>query len=84
MGCSLFRYSCSKIFVIPLFLLKNFHYSIISPEKKANKWSYIFCLNHPKPIVGNNLPTIISEGLAVLRSTTFSIAVIFSPSFRFA
>ena len=33
MGCSLFRYSCSKIFVIPLFLLKNFHYSIIPPKK---------------------------------------------------
>ena len=29
---SLFHYSCSKIFVIPLFLLKNFHYSIIPPK----------------------------------------------------
>ena len=32
-GCSLFRYSCSKIFVIPLFLLKNFRYSIIPAQK---------------------------------------------------
>ena len=30
---SLFHYSFSKIFVIPLFLLKNFHYSIIPPKK---------------------------------------------------
>ena len=35
MWCSLFRYSCSKIFVIPLLLLKKFHHSII-PLKKAH------------------------------------------------
>ena len=29
----LFRHSCSKIFVIPLFLLKKFLYSIIPPKK---------------------------------------------------
>ena len=39
MGCSLFRYSCSKIFVIPLFLLKNFRYSII-PAQKAQLFHY--------------------------------------------
>ena len=33
MRCSLFRYSCSKIFVIALFLLKKFRYSIIPAQK---------------------------------------------------
>ena len=33
MGCSLFRYSSSKIFIIPLFLLENFRYSIIPAQK---------------------------------------------------
>ena len=39
MGCSLFRYSCSKTFVIPLFLIKNFRYSII-PARKFSSFYY--------------------------------------------
>ena len=59
--CSLFHYSCSKIFIIPLFQSRKSHYSVI-PEKPRPLFQYstakisIIPLfqsrkSHPRPVV---------------------------------
>ena len=49
----LFHYSCSKIFVIPLYLLKNFHYSNIKKNHVSVKKIYLFRVQYNT--IGANL-----------------------------
>ena len=86
MGCLLFRYSCSKIFVIPLFLLKNFHYSII-PPKNSTHYSiiprtkfplFLFRYSSSAPEIHVNNSKIaqyfLSDNKALLQIVTFNFS----------